>query len=237
MKRISRFKKNYQGFTFIEILIAVSIVAFLGASLYATFAAGLKLDRRAKQSFADLAQMRLILDQLDKDFGRIVNYDFRGSYPDQKSFFFDKEKLVFLIEQDGKLKWVRYRLAALDKGEIKQTRLGVVTKRNISVTNLTSSQASLRRLVREEHDFFDFLGSRDVPQTTVLLSQRVSEDGWKIQCAPSLVAMPKIEWNSAWDKSFLPAAVKISFSFNYQGLRIKNLTRDFIIPFGGQDEP
>ncbi len=237
MKRNNWILKNRDGFTLVEILLTVSIVAFLGGSLYATFAAGLKLERRAKESFSDLAESRLLFEQLYKDLGRTVMYDFRGSYPDRKSFAFAGEKLIFLIEDQGQLKWVRYRLAIATEGKIKETRLGIKTKRNVAVSNLTSTEESLLTLVREENDFVHFFDLTDTPQKTDVLSARVLSDGWKVSCAPSLGTMPKIEWESNWEKNFLPAAVRVSVSIKSRSSIAQKLTRDFILPSGGRDEP
>ncbi len=228
---------NRRGFTLVEILLTVMIVAFLGGSLYAVFAAGLKLDHRAKQSFIDLDENRLLAEQFYKDFGRAVFYDFRGSFPDRKSFSFNGKEFIFLIEDEDQLKWVRYLLVVPSKGQIKQTRLGVVSKRNVAVSNLTSTQASLLNLVRDENDFAHFFTAADEPQKREVLSRRVSEEGMRIFCSPSFAGAQKIDWESSWDKNFLPAAVRVSLSLKAQSGFEKKLVRDYVLPAGGRDEP
>lgn len=230
-------RENRQGFTLVEILLTVMIVAFLGGSLYAVFAAGLKLDHRAKQSFIDLDENRLLSEQFYKDLGRVVFYDFRGSVPDRKSFSFNGKEFIFLIEDKDQLKWVRYLLVVPAKGQIKQTRLGVVSKRNVAVSNLTSTQASLLDLVRDENDFAHFFTATDEPQKREVLSRRVPEDGMRIFCSPSFTGAQKIDWESSWDKNFLPAAVRVSLSLKAQSGLEKKLVRDYLLPSGGRDEP
>ncbi len=236
MKKSNQQQEKRGGFTLIEVLLTVTIVAFLAGSLYATFAAGLKLDRRAKQSFVDLDENRLLVEQLYKDFGRIVSYDFRGSLPDRKSFSFDGKELIFLVEKDGELQWVRYTLAAVAKGEVKETRLGIVSKRNVAVSNITNTQASLLTLVRDENDFAHFFNSADAPQKRTVLSRRVSADSLKVFFVPVLLGQPKIEWESSWDKSFLPSAVRVSVSIVSESATSQKFTRDFVLPAGGRDE-
>ncbi len=237
MKKNEPVFVNGQGFTLIEMLLSVMIIAFLAGSLYATFAAGLKIESRTKQSFQDIDEERLILEQLYKDLGRAAAYDFRGSFPDRKSFTFKTLELVFLIDDNHELKWVRYMLVPLEQGHVKETRLGVTSTRNVAVTNVTSAESRVMTLVRDENDFVHFFDMTDVPQRREVLSRRLIEKGWEVLVAASIATQPKMEWKPEWQEVFLPAAIRVNVSTQSRAGSVRKWTRDFILPSGGRDEP
>lgn len=237
MKRSSVPLKNRGGFTLIEILLTAMIVAFLAGSLYATFTAGFKLDSRAKKSFLGLDQQRLFFEQLNKDFGRAVCYDFRGSLADRKSFSSNGKELIFLIEDHEELKWIRYALVVAEKTHIKETKLGVVTKVNVAVSNVTATSSNVFNLVRDENDFNHFFDSDTLPQKRDVLLKNVFEDGCKVFFSEIFSGQPNIEWQSNWDKDFLPYAVRIKISMVSDSAVKKTFSRYFILPSGGRDEP
>lgn len=228
---------NRQGFTLVEILLAVMIVVMLAGSLYATFAAGLKLDHRSKQVFRDLDESRTIMEQLYRDFGRTVSYDFRGSFPDKKTFFADNTTLLFFIDNGEQMRWVRYQLLVPEKGKIAETRLGTVSKRNETVTLFSSIESGLRTLVRDEGDFLSFFDQNVKPDRSEVLSRRMTEKGFVVSCARTIEGQPAMEWSVGWNEDFLPAAVRVQVSFKTQEGLIKDFTRDFLLPAGGHDEP
>ncbi|MCB9771464.1 MAG: prepilin-type N-terminal cleavage/methylation domain-containing protein [Candidatus Omnitrophica bacterium] len=228
---------NRQGFTLIEILLAVMIVVLLAGSLYATFAAGFKLDRYSKQVFRDLDENRTIMEQLHRDFGRAVSYDFRGSFPDKKTFFTDDTTLLFFIDNGKQIRWVRYHLLVPEKDKIIETRLGTVSKRNETVSMFSSTESGLRTLVRDEGDFLSFFDQNVKPDRSEVLSRRMTEKGFVVSCARTIEGQPAIEWRVGWNEDFLPAAVRVNVSFETQEGLIKDFKRDFILPAGGHDEP
>ncbi len=236
MKKSNQCQRKCRGFTLIEILLSVTIVAFLAGSLYAVFAAGFKLDHRSRVSFDDLDANRLLSEQLYKDFARAVFYDFRGSFPEKKSFSYNGTEFIFLIEENDQLQWIRYSLAVAPRGQIKETRLGTVTNHNVAVSNVTSTQKSLLTLVRDENDFTHFFNLTDVPQKRTVLNSRVSADSLKFFFVTGLAGSRKLEWGSIWDKNFLPSAVRMSVSVVSEAGISQNLTEDFVLPSGGRDE-
>ncbi|MCB9757583.1 MAG: prepilin-type N-terminal cleavage/methylation domain-containing protein [Candidatus Omnitrophica bacterium] len=227
---------NRQGFTLIEVLISVMIIAFMAGSLYATFAAGLKLERRARQSFQDIGETRLIIEQLTRDFGRVVYYDFTGSFADKKSFAVDETHLTFVIDDAGQLRWIRYSLVREDFGKVKTTQLGITSSRNVAVSTVSSTEDHLLTLVREENDFSPALSLTDDFQEREVLTKRVVDKGWNLSFASTLESQPKMEWQTDWANDYMPAAVRMSLSIQSASGEIKKIVRDFILPAGGRRE-
>ncbi|MCC6758994.1 MAG: prepilin-type N-terminal cleavage/methylation domain-containing protein [Candidatus Omnitrophica bacterium] len=229
---------RHRGFTLIEVLLAAMIVALMGGSLYATFAAGFKLDHRIKQSFADLDDNRIIMEQLERDLGHAVFYDFRGSFPEQKTFFDAGEGLLFIINDGRQLRWVRYHLGVDQKGQVKSTQVGTTTSENVEVSNITTTEKSLRSLVRDEGDLAKLFNSNGEPQPdkSEALTRRVADEGWDMFYAPNVTPQAKIEWRSDWKEEYLPAAVRLELSLQNEKGQINKIERDFVLPAGGRNE-
>lgn len=244
-------RSGCRGFTLIEVLLATLIVAFIGVSLYATFVAGIKLDDRIKKEFVDLDESRIISEQLARDLGRAVSYDFRGSFVDKKSFFDNGNGLIFVIDDNGRLRWVRYSVVADQGGQVRSTQIGGTSKKNVAVANSFTTAASLKTLVRDEGGFVQLFASVSdpasseketsdlIPEKREVLTSRIANEGWKILYAPSFTAQGKIEWRSDWKEDFLPAAVRLNFSLSPQGQgkkeEPKDFKRDYILPAGGHN--
>jgi len=234
-------KKNdpaRHGFTLIEVLLAAMIVAMMGGTLYATFAAGFKLDHRIKQTFLDLDDSRIIIEQLHRDLGRAVNYDFRGSLPEQKAFFDNDEALIFVIDDGQQLRWVRYQIVADQKGQVNSTQLGSTTAKNIAVSNISTKERTLLTLVRDEGDFSQLLLIEQVlaPDKSEVLTKRIADKGWENFYAPTVTSQAKTEWRKEWKENYLPGAFRVSFSLQNEKGQIKKITSDFLLPAGGRDE-
>lgn len=227
---------DQRGFTLVEILLAVMIIAFMAGSLFATFAAGLKLERRAQQSFQDIGERRLIIEQLTRDLGRIVYYDFSGSFSDKKSFTVDATHFAFVIDDEGQLKWVRYSLVAEDAGKVKTIQLGITSKRNVAVSTVSSTDVRLLTLVREENDFDPSFVLTDSFEQKEMLTARVADQGWQFSFASTLESQTKIEWQTNWENDYLPAAVRVNISIKSASGEIKKIVRDFVLPAGGRRE-
>jgi prepilin-type N-terminal cleavage/methylation domain-containing protein len=236
MKISKLLSSDQQGFTLIEILLAVMIIAFMAGSLFATFAAGLKLERRAQQSFQDLGERRLIIEQLTRDLGRVVYYDFTGSFADKKSFVVDETHLTFVIDDAGQLKWVRYSLDTEDAGKVKTTQLGITSSRNVAVSTVSSTEVRLLTLAREENTFVPSFVLTDPFERKEILTARVAGRGWQFSFAGTLVSQPKIEWQTDWEHDYLPAAVRMSLSIKSANGEVKKIVRDFVLPAGGRRE-
>lgn len=237
---IGRLRKNPfsnpRGFTFVEVLLTVMIVATMAASLYGVFAAGMKLQRRARQSFSDLDAKRIIGEQLLKDLGRAVFYDFRGSLPDRKCFNGESGQLIFLIEDKDGLFWVRYLLASPESGRVQETRLGEVSDHNIAVTMTTSRQSAELDFVRDKNDFVHYFSDSTPAQKRESLGPRVAEQGLQFFYKASLTGDSQKEWVTSWQEAFLPAAVRVSVQLKNENGTINTISRDVLLPAGGHDE-
>jgi prepilin-type N-terminal cleavage/methylation domain-containing protein len=233
-------KRNnlFRGFTLIEVLLTVMIVALIGGSLYATFAAGFKLDHRIKESFADLDESRIVSEELRRDLGRVVSYDFSGSFPEQKAFVDNDEEFLFVIDDGRQLRWVRYRLVDEQKGEVHSTELGTTSKKNIAVTEIVTTEETLQMLAREEGDFVQLFDPAKaiVPDKSEILTKRIADQGWKILYAPSVTPQAKTEWRSGWKEDLLPAAVRVNLTLQNEKGQIKKIVSDFLLPAGGHNE-
>ena len=227
-----------RGFTLIEILLTVMIVALIGGSLYAVFAAGFKLDHRIKQSFIDLDESRFIIEQMERDLGRAVFYDFRGSFPEQKAFLDNGVALIFIIDDGRQLRWVRYHVGLEQKGKVESTQLGVTTSRNVAASNINTTEKSLQALVRDEGDLSGLFIPDQEPQPdkSEVLTHRIADKGWDLSYAPAVTAQAKVEWRSDWKEDYLPGAVRLNFALQNEKGQIERFVRDFLLPAGGRSE-
>jgi len=66
-------KRKPFGFTLIEMLIAMTIVSFLGAVVYNTFSQGLKIWHRASQEKPEI-DVEIFFEKLSRDFGNAFTY-------------------------------------------------------------------------------------------------------------------------------------------------------------------
>jgi len=65
---------NKRGFTFIELLIAVSIFAVAAIALYSTFFAGISVWRRSGKSGDIYQDIRFVVEDMTKDFKNTIYY-------------------------------------------------------------------------------------------------------------------------------------------------------------------
>lgn len=226
------------GFTLIEILLTVMIVALMGGSLYAVFAAGFKLDHRIKQSFVDLDESRIIIEQMERDLGRAVFYDFRGSFPEQKAFLDNGDALIFIIDDGRQLRWVRYHVGLEQKGQVESTQLGVTSSRNVTASNIKTTEKSLQALMRDEGDLSGlFIPDQEPqPEKSEVLTRRIANKGWDLSYAPAVTAQAKVEWRADWKEDYLPGAVRLNFSLQNEKGQVEKFVRDFLLPAGGRSE-
>jgi len=78
MRIIAGKKKPRKGFSFLEILLAVSLTVFIGAGIYKVFSSGLSLWKAGR---ADLAgeDMDLFFAKFSKDINNCISTDFQAS--------------------------------------------------------------------------------------------------------------------------------------------------------------
>ncbi|MBW2503357.1 MAG: prepilin-type N-terminal cleavage/methylation domain-containing protein, partial [Deltaproteobacteria bacterium] len=82
--------RRERGFTLVEVLVAISIVAIALTSIYGTFSSTMKLQQRLEITSADIHRARVIFDRLVREL--------RGAYVSRNN-----PKLAFLgsTETDG----------------------------------------------------------------------------------------------------------------------------------------
>lgn len=76
-------KKIYRcnSFTLIELLVAVSIFSVVAIALYSTFSAGVSVWRRSEEGLAIYQDVRILLDDMEKELKRAVLYGDESEEP------------------------------------------------------------------------------------------------------------------------------------------------------------
>jgi len=200
--------KQKNGFTFIEILIAVLMISILATAVYATFAQGLKLWQRAGQEQPAL-EMELFLEKVISDLRNALLYD-------SSAFSGDGRFLQF------------YRLAARS---VSAETGSPEEKISVPVRLRYEANPEAKIVLRKEESYPRIL----FPKTELPVQEKVVASGIGL-CLFEYYGWDEhrkiFEWRKRWIESYLPVAVKVSLEHgSLPGRRISR-----IIPlFPGQN--
>ena len=150
-------KKN--GFTLIELILAISIFAIIGLTVYSIFASSIKISAYSEGQGDVYRQSRWILDLMSRELEAAVNYDFSNSYEDLSPFSGNKDEIRFLIRTDEGLKSVKYYLILPESSQIHEVVIGKKYKKNVDIDLENETAEQDYYLVREEKSFVDFLNN------------------------------------------------------------------------------
>ena len=205
--------KDRRGFTLIEILLGMAIFSVIGLTLYTTFAVGVELSRRNEVLLRTNREALWTFERMSRDLGKIVAYDFSGSYPDQSSFFPGQASLGFLTASDRGLKAVRYRLRSADDGTVQETVIGETFSGNVAVVTKTVEEKPVVDFVREEQDFGDFLQTGFDGAQSEVMSRFVLRDGLEFSYATKeSQEAAELQWVGNWTATFLPQGVRVKLT-------------------------
>lgn len=207
-------KKDRRGFTLLEVLISVTISAVILLSLYSVWTTGMQLSHRHDQTSEKLQEINWTFDQIEKDIGRITDYDYSGSYKDQKSFAATSDTMVFIMTTPEGLKAVRYALEEVKDDARHEVKIGKTTKKNINtVFNSKADKETKMVFSRIQKDFVDYLstGFEDKDPREILLEE-LGPQNVSFSFA-SLTPGGKVPtWKTEWAQAEWPLSIRVELN-------------------------
>ena len=210
----------HRGFTLIEVILAVALIAIVGTAVYATFSAGLMTNKRSKQQSDMGKEMFWTFDLISRECEQMVPYDFSGSYENKKVFVGEDHKIQFLLPTKDGLKIIRYYLANPAEGHIHKVIVGERYAKNVSFTNIFTKGKRVEYLIRESIDFRDYLTEDNPTGEAEVISSSVMSDGFKFT------------YSFGSPEDILPQTVTMDVEFlnNENTGRSITLSRKIVIP-------
>jgi len=209
----TRYCLKFNGFTLVELLLALSIFSVIALSLYGTFATGISLTKRSEKTDEVYRQVRWTLEKISAELENMVNYDFSNSYPARLAFTGERDKITFIVPSDKGLKVVRYYLQSLEFGSVHKTIIGKHYSRNEDMVFLNEKEAAIEALVREEVDFVEDISSeRPENREVSVMNSSIKKDGLKFSFAyqeEGVGAEIKIVWKDRWDQKGVPSGIQV----------------------------
>jgi len=236
-----RKRNSLKGFTLIEILVALGIFSVVVLSLYGSFWAGMKINKRAHQNDNVYRQIAFGLEEMTRDLEQSVSYDFSQFQQGVNAFEGSSAEISFLLPTEEGLKQVHYYLVAEDETFIHRVVIGEHYEKNVSFTVMNQSAPSRYALIREEKLFVDVLAnfSSFGPEVVAL---GIAEGGLQFSYAflQQEGDAAKIVWEDVWGKDYIPAGMKIKISFLNAEKKdgLQEIEKSVYIPTGfwGEDE-
>jgi prepilin-type N-terminal cleavage/methylation domain-containing protein len=210
-----------RGFTFIELLIALTIFALVSLGIYATFSTGLNAWRRGEDATRLQQEARWALDKIAQELRGAALYNYGADYPELGSFLGGENKISFLsliyspASKISEIKKITYSLEVPDYGEIHKTVVGThQEKLSKIIVNYEENQAPLESLQRKEETLLQALETKEVtPVKSEPVTNLVKSGGLSFSYAFKQGAGDEevTVWKAAWeDKTKLPRGVKIT---------------------------
>ncbi len=222
--QIGRFRLRRlqcRGFTFIELIIALTIFSIIGLAIYSTFSSGLNIWRRGEDVSRLQQEGRWALDRIAKELRNAVIYNYGPAYPDAVLFLGEKDKMSFLSlvynssASQSEIKKITYYLETPKYGVSHQTQIGTRGKRPDEITtHYEQSQTSLTSLQRREETLVQSLQPQEQESVkSEPLTNLVKTEGLLFSYAfgQKTEAGENIVWKDSLEsKTELPKGVKIT---------------------------
>ncbi len=205
-----RYSRN--GFSLVEILLGLAIFSIIVVTLYSTFWSGIKVDERAEEKNYTYANWAL--EQMAKELKSASVYNFSFSYPDQKEFIGESDRIAFILPTDEGLKFVEYYLDNEEEIFVRKVIMGKRSKKNISVTQKNMQFDERKILVRQEFDFADYVSGKKINSLTESVCLNVALEGLKFSYAyiETFENESKLVWEDSWIDNYTPAGIKVELS-------------------------
>ncbi|MBW2450732.1 MAG: prepilin-type N-terminal cleavage/methylation domain-containing protein [Deltaproteobacteria bacterium] len=200
--------RRERGFTLVEVLVAISIVAIALTSIYGTFSSTMKLQQRLEITSADIHRARVIFDRLGREL--------RGAYVSRNN-----PKLAFLgsTETDGS---VELDLTTSAVSPLSQTGSGLA-RINYRLVKDPEDSEDRWVLMRSETALHE-AGTNDSSQNMVRLSPGITE--------MTLRFFAKGEWKTTWNAEppGLPELVAVTLQLGKEKEQSTQFSTAFELP-------
>jgi len=233
----SRNNNSERAFTLIELILAVAILAIVSLTLYATYANGIAISRKAAALENFYREARWAVDSLTRELENMVNYRYLDFYQNEHGGFQGDASSLSLIHPapDG-VRWVRYSLKDPDYGSIHQVTVAGTKAANSDIDLIDQQDLPAQFLVREEGSISHLFDPEREGASAEVLSRHVQAAGLKFSYAFKDSTRPDSEliWRDEWQEVSHPAGVRMELTFVHAGdeyppLQVK---KDILIPTG-----
>lgn len=201
-----------QGFTLVEMILALVIFSIIGVSLYTVFANGIFLQQRAQSVGFVSRELQWTLQQITQDIENAVYYDFSGSYPERRSVSIESEGISLIVSQEQGLIYVTYKSVPEERSHQYVT----VVDHDRSYGDrmiLEKEEKDLSWvLIREERPFVDVLrGSMDDNLRSEVMCRHIHDQvRWSFL---DFSLIHQSDWMAVWNKPELPKAIRVQFDY------------------------
>lgn len=237
-KVIMIFKKDFNGFTLIEVLLGLSIFSIIVSSLYGSFWAGMRINARAHHSRHIYRSVVWGFQEISNELQQAVPYTPSGEV---KAFEGFSDSLTFLFPSRRGLKKIRYFIKPQKQMQRHQEDFGAWPDAGHVESSQEFQSSELYVLCRQEKVFLTQSLS-PVDREIEIVAQGILQDGFTLSYAylENQEQQPRLTWKDRWRKDFLPASVKISLAFfdSQEPQGFKRMEKTVYIPTGfwGQNE-
>ena len=226
--------KTRKAFTFIELLLGISIFSVVALCVYNTFATGIQINRRAQGQGSVSREIRWSLNMFSSEIENMLPYDFSNSYPDKFACAGQSGQLTFIAAGPQGLKVISYYLASPQAGKVYQTVMGQTSKKNVAVTDIREEEIKYNSLMRKERLLIDYLnGDPDKGSNIETIAAHIKEGGLKFTYGfKGKKEGTGLSWKNEWKDKRLPSYVRIELQFidPEQNNDIIPVTKDVFIP-------
>jgi prepilin-type N-terminal cleavage/methylation domain-containing protein len=224
-------KTDSYGFTLIEVLLAVTLLAVVGVTLSSVYYNGVVISRKGKSTSRLQTQLMWAFMALQEDFHAAVPLVSERLDPEFFAFDGQSAELKFLIHKDNQLYVVYHKSIRESRDVIAQTRLGVSSERNVSVqTGETGGEDERWLWVRSERLLIDVLKQKSVEEFEEVLlrglEQPVSWFFYNQQDAGT------DRWLNQWQGDQPPRGLKVSMVYSDTEQSALNIEKMFVQPAG-----
>jgi prepilin-type N-terminal cleavage/methylation domain-containing protein len=236
MSRVHQTEETRQGFTVIEMLWAMVIIALLAGCVFAAYAAGLKIYQRARSGNHDLRQRHLILEQMCQEMETMLRYDLSRSYPKRRSVDGGPDAVTFFVAGPDGLQGVTYRTVPLKRARRHTVRVRFRHQGNTPWRRKIQAPLPMIGLKRSQRPWVDVVNRIPAgPDQARIMATGLAPDGLRFYYATrSDETAGKVQWLRHWDRPGLPAAIRVETDYlaphRAQGRR--TLVRLVLIPTG-----
>jgi prepilin-type N-terminal cleavage/methylation domain-containing protein len=195
---------NQHGFTFIELIIAVTIFAIIAVSIYSTFRAGIKIWLKTSPMIEENQALRMFFSSISSDIKRAVAY-----YEDKQAL----TKSVFGSAYEGKINFegTHTRISFMSVINISDTELGTLEEPARITYIYDKNEKTLRRLVATKAEG---LNEENARSARILSGVGEKDFGFEY-CYKKPVSNIdyEYEWKDAWEEKNvlkIPRGVRVT---------------------------
>ena len=201
-----------RGFTLIEVLIAMAIMAFITLATHQIFDSATRAKSLSEETLSELSRLQLVFRMMEQDFSQVSKRKVRNEAGDTQERYLMHERYLFDSEYDG--------IAFVRSGWTNPGNL--LPRSELQAVAYRVQEGSLQRLYRLYVDQLD--GSEPRVQT---LLEGVSELKFEFYDSES----PQEKWQSQWQKESLPVAVAVEITLEDERV----LRRSFLLAGQGDE--